>query len=172
MSLDELYSDNYIEGSCFLKIPSDHHILLQLASGLDYIHTKGLIHCNINPKNVLFVSGNRVKWANQLGLKMEMTPEMLDWTAPEILIRKDNFYYRHCDTFSDIFSTGCVFFFFLSKGVHLFAGEIGTNEIVKNILQSKKMYLKGKIVATLTNFFVHFTHHLYAIIKWLYLNFC
>ena len=145
MSLDELYSDDTVERKSFLEIPSDYSFLLQLTNGLDFIHTQGLIYCNINPQNVLLFSLSRVKWANQLGLKMEMTPKMLEWTAPEILPFNDNLHYKYCDTSSDMFSAGCVFFFFLTKGAHLFAG--GTNEMLKtNILQYKKRNFKGNII--------------------------
>ena len=144
MSLDELYSDDAVERKSFLEIPSDYSFLLQLTNGLDFIHTQGLIYCNINPQNVLLFSLSRVKWANQLGLKMEMTPKMLEWTAPEILAFNDSLHYKYCDIFSDMFSAGCVFFFFLTKGVHLFGAAGGTNEISKTkILQCKKRNFKG-----------------------------
>nr|CAH0109407.1 unnamed protein product [Daphnia galeata] len=44
---------DYLMGRYQGPMPMDAHVLFELASGLEYIHSKGILHRDINPKNVL-----------------------------------------------------------------------------------------------------------------------
>ena len=142
VSLEQLYREP--QEVVLPKIPDEEQVLLQLANGLAYIHKQGLVYRYIMPNNVLFYESERVKWANIFGLKsLDTTSKMLNWAAPEILeIKNINKYFESCDVYSDLFSVGCIFFFFLTKGVHLFGSSPGS--IQSNILNHNNVNLKSK----------------------------
>lgn len=47
-------------------LPSDVEVVLQLAKGLEYIHSKKMVHRNIKPENVMISATNPVliKWSD------------------------------------------------------------------------------------------------------------
>lgn len=139
-------------------IPSVKVGLYQMACGLDYIHSHQLIHRNIKPSNVLISGTNPVllKWSD-FGLSKatddpgSYTPNApmgtYDWMAPEILrevMRTDKSSESNpaaiATTFSDIFSAGCVFFFFLKSPLHPFGHEA---QIRVNILEGNPLNLES-----------------------------
>lgn len=142
-------------------IPSEGQGVYQMACGLDYIHSQKLIHRDIKPSNVL-ISGTKpvqLKWSD-FGLSKAMdepgtftsnAPKgTYDWMAPEIL--RDVMDSSKsgpglnpaamATTFSDIFSAGCVFFFFLEPPLHPFGHEA---QIPFNILEGNPLYLQESI---------------------------
>ena len=122
-------------------LPRHIKVLLQLAEGLAYIHSKGLVYRDIKPENVLIsISAETVtmKWAD-FGLSKETDEDgfyemsgqkgTLYWMAPEILA----FTIRGCGSSAgpnkftctaDVFSAGCLFFSFLTGGVHPFGSTV------------------------------------------------
>jgi serine/threonine protein kinase len=154
------------------RMPTDEQVLFQLASGLDYMHSKDIIHRNIRPESILISASTK-------GLQMKITgfnfsvfysptnisqPNMSEWesrgrpnwASPEdkLLITKftetTNNWNRvenqiiapksrfvHCDTFS----FGCVFLYFLLRGIHPF-GSINL-VIPTNIARGNPVNLKG-----------------------------
>ncbi|KAK4011436.1 hypothetical protein OUZ56_020553 [Daphnia magna] len=132
-----------------------HHIdaLLQLASGLEYIHSKNLVHGNIKPENVLISMGSAgqdettLKWANfgltrnidELGRgRTSPVRENKAWLAPELLSLKlnstaDKREYQETIQ-SDIFAQGLVFASLLLKGEHLYGSINHENQIPDNII--------------------------------------
>ena len=44
---------DYIRGEYQGPMPTDEQVFFQLASGLEYIHSKGILHRNLKPQNVL-----------------------------------------------------------------------------------------------------------------------
>ncbi len=124
-------------------LPNRCEVLFQLASGLDYIHSKLLIHRDIKPENVLIhVNGsdNKVtmKWAdfglsrtvNERGTyKISKLEGTMNWLAPELLKQLDDMptHPNNGDqpsrkirgtVKSDVFAEGLVFAYYLSDGVH------------------------------------------------------
>lgn len=82
--------------------PYDLIVLLQLASGLQYIHGSGLIHGDIRPENVLISTGTAgsrqrvlLKWAD-FGLYRRNKVNHCDdrfgshWLAPEMIDQMDS----------------------------------------------------------------------------------
>ncbi len=115
-------------------------VILQLAEALKFIHSRKIIHRDIKPANILVSSNGSpviMKWADFGHSKqiddsgcalMSGTRGTQNGLAPEII----PFFYKEesleeseaCSSIkSDIFSAGCVFFFFLTKGVHPY-GEV------------------------------------------------
>ena len=44
---------DYIQGRYQGPMPTDEQVLFQLASGLEYIHSNGTLHRDVEPNNVL-----------------------------------------------------------------------------------------------------------------------
>ena len=148
-SLDQLFLPDGHPKSLDVKMPSKKAFLLKLANGLDFIHSQNLVHGEICPENVLLFSSSKsktasVKWAG-FGLfkatdehgryKMRQVTGNLKWMAPEmfqLLLQT-----AACENIrapvmlkeSDVFPAGCVFFFYLTGGLHPFG--YGSNIVRK-----------------------------------------
>ena len=120
-------------------MPSDRMILLQLANGLNFIHSKQLAHGDIRPENVLvFINSFNsstvyVKWTGFGFLKSAFKAVQLSqqqkgsihWMAPEllklVLVGDSSSSELPVATdlvMADIFPADCTFFYYLSGGVH------------------------------------------------------
>ncbi|XP_045030478.1 uncharacterized protein LOC116923724 [Daphnia magna] len=133
--------------------PMPHHIdiSLQLASGLEYIHSRNLVHGNIKPENVLISAGPAgqdeitLKWANS-GLtryaskRAKITSQVGGnnaWLAPELLLLKlggnlhGNKYQGTVK--SDMFAQGLIFGSLFLNGEHLYGTMENEDEITENI---------------------------------------
>ena len=68
-SMDKLFLEGSHSNKFSVCLPSEKEVLLQLANGLDYIHSQQLLHRDIRPENVhIFPPLNQlgpavVKWA-------------------------------------------------------------------------------------------------------------
>ena len=141
-------------------IPSEAQGLYQMACGLRYIHSQKLIHRDIKPSNVL-ISGTKsvqLKWSDFSLNKAtdepgtftpNAPPGTYDWMAPEILRdlmddskSSDESSNSVATTFSNIFSAGCVFFFFVEPPLHPFGHEA---QIRFNISEGNPLYLLESI---------------------------
>ena len=149
-SLDQLFlpdgNPKKYEGP---PLPRQIKVLLQLAEGLAYIHSKGLVHRDIKPENVLISIKSEpvtLKWAD-FGLCKETGEDgfyemsgqrgTLYWMAPEIWTffirgRASTTGSNKFTCASDVFSAGCLFFSFLTGGVHPF-GSIVKRDVSSNI---------------------------------------
>ena len=114
-------------------IPSVDNALIQLAEGLDYIHSQKLVHGDIQPKSVVISSSTSsrespvLKWSD-FNLKdssdEEITTDENDqpgqtWKAPELRYDEGKLLYlpQECKE-SDIYSYGLVSYYFTTKGKH------------------------------------------------------
>lgn len=130
-------------------LPEDRLVLYEIASGFHYIHSKNIVHCNIKPENILISMDGQIK-ISDFGLSKQINlqdkyREMSGvkgtklWMAPELL-EYESFL---TNTFkSDVFSAGCVFFNFLTRGNHPFG--IGNNTILNNIANDKPVNIDGR----------------------------
>lgn len=129
-----------------------------MSAGLHYIHSQNLVHRSINPKNILIqascggcpcfkISDFGISVPSWEDYELLHSYDFFKWStwyhSPELIKRlhnrQDKFDPRTnpFGTFSgDIFSLGCVFFTFLTKGKHPFApkGNRGTIFIEEYIL--------------------------------------
>ncbi|XP_057373295.2 uncharacterized protein LOC130694180 [Daphnia carinata] len=130
-----------------------HHIdgLLQLANGLEYIHSKNLVHGDIQPENVLIAEGSAgqdeitLKWTN-FGLNGSVSEANQTspirrnkaWLAPELLQLSRNMENVEETSYqdgvkSDVFALGLVFGSLFLNGEHLYGST--ENEIADNIVK-------------------------------------
>jgi len=130
--------------------------LLQMADGLNYLHSKRLVHRDIKPQNILIsaTSPALLKWAG-FGNVKEVSicgsysfrggfHGALEWAAPEILNRLEDISSRPSEDYdkrgtikSDIFSAGMVFFCWLTDGIHPFGNSMvmtGYHIIANNLV--------------------------------------
>lgn len=146
-----------------LIIPSEPEVLYQLTTGLEYIHSLRIIHRDIKPGNILISNPDpivKMKWAdfglskaiNENGsCSMSGNPGTENWKAPEVLGLRAKPGGRGSKQ-NDIFSTGLVFFYFLTR-VHPFGED---SEIESNIRNDKPVNLDGinYLVLLLTHSFL------------------
>jgi serine/threonine protein kinase len=145
-------------------IPSDEQFCFQFISGLEYIHGKYLVHGSIKPTNILISSRKdpQIKLSD-FGLTMSSlndghtTKREISgflsseyWLAPEFLDSSDGKFTKE----SDIFAAGSVFFYFLSKGCHLFGNA--THEILKNTCEGIQFNLFSKFKLILHLLPIHY----------------
>ena len=173
VSLDQCFAP---EGGTQLykgSMPADEQFLFQLSSGLEFVHSKGFVHGSIKPSNILLlVSSNtdpQVKLSD-FGLTREShtissfndgvdwnLQHLVFWLAPELLgslLQHSSKHVStlHCTKDGDIFAAGCVFFYFLSQGFHLF-GDDAKIDILPNIMQGNQVNL---LRMTLNSFICEF----------------
>ncbi|KAI9557856.1 hypothetical protein GHT06_014607 [Daphnia sinensis] len=142
------------------KLPYHYIIFCQLASGLEHIHSKKLIHRHIKPENVLiFVDstgqsdGITTKWAD-FGLSRPVNERgtytlsgvrgTSNWYAPELLKWLNNekeVEELRCTDRSDVFALGLVFGYLLCKGQHLCGSCDGG--IQNTLLRKQKIKFKN-----------------------------
>ncbi|KAI9557760.1 hypothetical protein GHT06_014508 [Daphnia sinensis] len=146
------------------KGPMPHHIdaLLQLASGLEYIHSKNLVHGDIKPENVLISVGSGgkdeiiLKWAN-IGLTRDVSERGRGktnqvggnntWLAPELQSTRkrkrdveENNYKETAK--SDVYAQGLVFGSLFLNGEHLYGSMENKNEIPQNIIKGNPINMQ------------------------------
>jgi serine/threonine protein kinase len=159
-SLDQIFLDaNHPQKYDGPNLPHHFTVFLQLAEGLEYIHSENLIHRDIKPGNVLiYVDPNtrqitmkladfglsksvneRGSYTMKSGVKGTNT-----YLAPELLLKlmKINETLGRGTVKSDVFALGLVFAYLLLKGHHLY----GSNEIeiYNNIVANNQINIKSK----------------------------
>jgi serine/threonine protein kinase len=157
-SLDQLFlKDGHSKKYKGPPLPHHFTVLLQLASGLEHIHSKNLIHRDIKPENVLIHIGSdetvTMKWAD-FGLSKPVNERgtftlsglrgTANWMAPELLNSfGDNEGPIRGTIRSDIFAEGLVLGYFLANGLHPFGSD--DFKVASNIKKNKPIHLKSKI---------------------------
>ncbi|XP_046439564.1 serine/threonine-protein kinase GE16371-like isoform X2 [Daphnia pulex] len=160
-SLDQLFLKSGDLRKYHGSMPPAEDVLYQLAIGLEYIHKMGLIHRNLNPRNVLIWMDSTtkevlMKWAdfgiskliNERGTHSISGSRGSDnWYAPEIMIiqieeeenGEEEITRQRGTVKSDVFTEGLIFGYYLLDGFHPYGSRY---EIQKNILEDKPVNLK------------------------------
>jgi serine/threonine protein kinase len=135
-------------------LPSDCTVLIEIATGLQYIHSKKLIHRDIKPENILISLDGRIKLSD-FGLCKETSTNHTYlvsgpfkgtrfWMAQEMLNVPNNSPTPIKGSVkSDIFSGGCVFFYFVTRGIHPFGED---NFIVGNIIKDSPVHFDSNAI--------------------------
>ncbi len=137
-------------------MPSDGEVLYQIACGVNYIHRAKLIHRDIKPDNILISCTSPVVMkVSDFGLSKTTTSRgtcsvsgmkgTWNWMAPEVLElvekNQEDLANERATVKSDTFSTGCVFFYFITRGIHPFGGEV---VIPANILKGNPVNMESE----------------------------
>jgi serine/threonine protein kinase len=137
-----------------LEIADDLNYLYQMACGVGYIHSRHLVHRDIKPSHVLVSKrdtnfllkisgfGSSKHTTEAFSFSLSGMKGTMNYMAPEILtlsVRSEVL--ARCSLASDIFSLGCVFFYFITKGLHPFGDRF---EIISNIVSGNAANLHSK----------------------------
>ncbi len=146
--------EDFIKGKYEGPMPTDEQVLFQLANGLEHIHSRKILHRNIKPEIILISLTKPVemKWSD-FGLSKSLNEKRTfpisgfrgnqSWMSPEemrMLQSEENADHTRPwrgSVKSDIFSAGCVFMYFLLRGLHPFGESL---EISINILEDRPIY--------------------------------
>ncbi|RIA86655.1 kinase-like domain-containing protein [Glomus cerebriforme] len=116
----------------------------QISDGLNFLHSKGLIHGNLYPRNIVFHQ-NRAKLTNFGILEHlitnfstsssydELSIKNIPYVDPQLLL--DETYKK--DTRSDIYSFG-VIMWEISSGFPPYKSVLQKNDLISNILKNKR----------------------------------
>ena len=124
-------------------IPNEWLGLMQMAHGLEFIHSNKHVHRDITPHNILISKDGDRLLISDFGLCKKTTETgsftvskeghgKIKWMAPELLIDPPKDGPKRATVHADTYAMGCVFFYFLTKGGNPF--------------------WKGKIKTTIANF--------------------
>ncbi|MCD6413227.1 MAG: serine/threonine protein kinase [Elusimicrobia bacterium] len=104
----------FIEKHRWLTIPSAIRIIIQILDAVDYIHSKGVIHQDLKPENIVLLKNGRIKIID-FGLAYSVNSKNIAWKsllsvggtveyAPPQRINGD------ISTDTDIFASGVIFY--------------------------------------------------------------
>ena len=139
-------------------LPSDLHVLNQIADGIEYIHNLDIIHQNINPQNILISKVSTLKLsdvafyqivnANGAISSMAGIKNPLNWMAPWLqdFDRETGKPKLKASKSSDIFSTGLLFSVFLTGGIHPFWDVENPSEKRHKINQTIRRNYSGRSI--------------------------
>lgn len=139
-------------------LPSDRKVLYDIAQGLNYIHSEKLVHRDVKPHNILIslTSPAQIK-ISDFGLSKETSTNhtfelsmplrgTFTWMAPELIKLRNQQTQddspKKDSNKSDIFSAGCVYFYYVTRGAHPYGKD--DVEVMQNIRNNKRIY--GKII--------------------------
>ncbi len=135
-------------------MPSDAQVLCQITKGLLYLHGEQCSHGNLTPRTILIASSQPVRMMiklSEFGLSKfcdqcdgELGQEQEDLCQRKYWIldgTTENNQTPTIDYNQDIFSAGCLSFYFLKRGLHPFGDE--SSSILENIQKRNPVNLKG-----------------------------
>jgi serine/threonine protein kinase len=124
-------------------MPSDAQVLCQIINGLLYLHGEQCSHGNLTPRTILIASSQPVRMMiklSEFGLSKfgDQCDEKLG-KSQELCLRKYWILNGTPTPNQDIFSAGCLCFYFLKRGVHPFGSN--SSSILENIQEQNPVNL-------------------------------
>jgi hypothetical protein len=121
-------------------------MLREVCTGIEFLHSLGVVHCDIKPRNILLTGDNQVK-VSDMGLSKKLEEEETSftfstnapsgdggWAPSEVLLCKRK------TMKVDIFAMGVLIYFVLSKGSHPFGNRFKRNgNIVDGVFELDKV---------------------------------
>lgn len=153
--MDQLFDSENDEQYIGIPLPHKFTVLLQLATGLEYIHSQKVVHRDLKPQNVLISNKKSVifKWADfglsksnvtEHGTFLQTVPPVgtYYYMAPELLEKLDSKSMEKDKgtVKSDVYSEGLVFGYYLLDGTHVLGAnwhEIRENSKNGNTINSQ-----------------------------------
>lgn len=142
--------------SCDAECGHASTICLSIASGIEFLHNKDVLHRDLKPQNILYKTiPNFAVKISDFGLSKILQAGQTDgegesvmhskagtrcWMAPELLDREPK---QHSKA-SDIFSCGLLFHYILSKKKHPFGSPSGES-FLKHPEETEQNIKKGKL---------------------------
>src|SRR5205809_6458882 len=124
--------------------------MIDILQGINYIHNKNIIHCDLTLNNILIDNNNSIK-ITDFGLAKNISDYQsiissseygtYIYTAPETIKQKK------CSVKSDIYSLGIIWFELL----HNFETEMERIEMIKKIKKNKITCLNYEIISKMLN---------------------
>jgi len=111
------------------------HVATELLHALDFAHTRGVVHCDVSPSNILISRAGEVKLAD-FGIAQAIEPGEMQTAARQIagkwrFMSPEQTRGEDLDARSDLFSAGVVLFE-LFTGHRLFDGD-DTKAMIRNV---------------------------------------
>jgi serine/threonine protein kinase len=140
-------------------LPTDGIVLYQIANGVNYIHSRNLVHRDIKPENILIsitISQTVQFKVADLGFVKQITDEGCYslsavrgtpmYRAPELLEQSESGPFSDETIQTDTFSTGCVFFYFRTRGFHPFHDEkkVDWEQVKKKMIKNEPTELESR----------------------------
>ena len=109
-------------------------IVIQIFRALSYLHSKGIIHGDLKPQNIIYIK-NRIKLidfglAESLFTEKKKIAGTLPYLAPEVILRREQ------DSRSDLYSMGVILYEIISGGLPFKSRRL------EGIIQERKSVVK------------------------------
>ncbi|KAH9851968.1 kinase-like protein [Lenzites betulinus] len=110
------------------------HYLFQLLRALDFVHSRGIIHRDVKPANIMFDRARRklrlIDWGlaefYHPGVELHHRVASRYFKGPELLVG-----YKHYDYSLDIWSVGCILASMIFRRENFFRGRDNDDQLLK-----------------------------------------
>ncbi|XP_046633261.1 uncharacterized protein LOC124312821 isoform X5 [Daphnia pulicaria] len=156
--------EQYCNGEYTGPMPLEANALCQISNGLNYLHENGISHGNLNPQAILIFGSQPLMmkvsdfgfYGESIGSNTSLCHPKY-WMFPRswstILDQDGRLLIKSTATvYGDVFAAGCLFFYFLKRGLHPF-GHM--ESILNNIAENNPVNL----------YRLHKGHFAYELIK-------
>ncbi|KAI0358173.1 kinase-like protein [Trametes cingulata] len=119
---------------CTLTEMEIKHYLFQLLRALDFVHSRGIIHRDVKPANIMFDRARRklrlIDWGlaefYHPGVELHIRVASRYFKGPELLVG-----YKHYDYSLDIWSVGCILAAMIFRRENFFRGRDNDDQLLK-----------------------------------------